>query len=308
MSSIKKLLAVADNTSVTEPKKPDIDFYKHIAKPWTEDIRYRNGVLVLETKSFEQWTNAFIDKLGVGYMTPIPPHLYPRSPAYMESIRQFGKPIGKDHWLFLRDIPAFTYRKPDPLAFLNPFAFRMDPSSLMRTRPWWEKTTLSMSRGDNRIGKVTWDNDTRILILATKKTTDDEVLECGEVWMSLTPTEIVSQRPGVKKAKGNVMIAGLGMGWLARKILERKQVKHVTIVEKDPDILAFFGGALKRDFGSKVTLLCNDAYEWIEPRIPDYDSVIFDIWLKCGDSDYDKRWKSINKQLQDEKITTWAWR
>ena len=43
----------------------------------------------------------------------------------------------------------------------------------------------------------------------------------GAAWMSLTPSEMATQRPGVQKAQGTVVIGGLGLGWLLRKVCEK---------------------------------------------------------------------------------------
>jgi hypothetical protein len=79
-----------------------------------------------------------------------------------------------------------------------------------------------------RKGFVGWDGPVLVPILTTPDGTAN-----GKVWMSLTPMEVFSQRQGIGVAKGNVLIGGLGMGWFARRVLEKKAVKHVTVVWGD---------------------------------------------------------------------------
>jgi len=38
------------------------------------------------------------------------------------------------------------------------------------------------------------------------------------VWMSLTPMEVFTLRPGLRLARGKVVVAGLGLGWFLQKV------------------------------------------------------------------------------------------
>ena len=53
----------------------------------------------------------------------------------------------------------------------------------------------------------------------------------GNVWMSLTPNEMISQRDGIEAAKGTVVIGGLGLGWFLRKVCEKESVDRVIVVD-----------------------------------------------------------------------------
>lgn len=113
-------------------------------------------------------------------------------------------------------------------------------------------------------------------------------------WMSLTPNEILTQRGQIRRAKGDTAIAGLGLGWAARKILERKQVKHLTIYERSQDILDYFGASLMADFPGKVTLIQADAYRVDWSR---HDVSLWDIWTNWGDAAWDHKFKKIQSDL-----------
>ncbi|WP_447724296.1 hypothetical protein [Sphingomonas koreensis] len=104
----------------------------------------------------------------------------------------------------------------------------------------------------------------------------------GETWMSLTPLEFESQGIGVALASGHVAVLGLGMGWSAAASALHDEVTVVTIVERDPDVIAMHrelnlfarlpGGA-----GEKVRIVSGDALEWT-PDAP-IDLLMPDIWL-----------------------------
>jgi hypothetical protein len=66
------------------------------------------------------------------------------------------------------------------------------------------------------------------------------LLRGDQTWMSMTPYEIESQEIGVRLARGHVLICGLGMGWSAMVCALREDVTNVTVVERDPEIIALF--------------------------------------------------------------------
>lgn len=123
-----------------------------------------------------------------------------------------------------------------------------------------------------------------------------KITEDGEVWMSLTPFEILTQRPGLKKARGNVLVGGLGMGWFAKRCCERKQVTSVTVIEKDPSIVEHF----KFEHPKLKKIVCSDV--WLAD-FSKYDSILLDIWKSYG-------WAEGTKELLDLKAkykNVWAW-
>jgi len=86
------------------------------------------------------------------------------------------------------------------------------------------------------------------------------IADNGDVVMSYTPMEILSMRQGWKRARGHVLVGGLGLGIIARKALMKKTVKHVTVVEIDKAVIDLVGPSLKEDFGDRVTILHSDVY------------------------------------------------
>lgn len=109
-----------------------------------------------------------------------------------------------------------------------------------------------------------------------------------DTWMSLTPVEYESQILGVAAAQGHVVIMGLGMGWVAAETALREAVLMVTIVERDPEVIALHreldlfaqlpGGA-----GDKVRIVEGDAFAW-RPDHP-VDLLMPDIWLGLVEGD-----------------------
>lgn len=104
----------------------------------------------------------------------------------------------------------------------------------------------------------------------------------GECWMSLTPLEFESQETGVRLARGHVLIFGLGLGWAAAATAARAEVDCVTVVEKDPEVIALHReldvfAQLPDAARSKLRILDGDAFAYA-PDIP-VDLMMPDIWL-----------------------------
>jgi hypothetical protein len=115
-----------------------------------------------------------------------------------------------------------------------------------------------------------------------------------EPWMSLTPNEVLTQRGQIRRAKKDTAMAGLGLGWAARKVLERKQVNHLTVYEKSQAIIDYFGESLMADYPGKVTLVCADAYEvdWLK-----HDVALWDVWEDYGGSAWDRKFDKIKDAM-----------
>jgi len=80
----------------------------------------------------------------------------------------------------------------------------------------------------------------------------------------------------VKRAHGDVLIAGLGLGMILHPILEKPEVERVTVVEKFPDVIALISPTLPTT--SKLAIVTADIFEWTPPSGARYDMIWFDIW------------------------------
>jgi len=123
-------------------------------------------------------------------------------------------------------------------------------------------------------------------------------------WMSLTPNEVITQRGQIRRAKGNVAMAGMGLGWSARRVLERKQVKHLTVYDKSEEVLDYFGKPLQHEFGDRLTLVCANAYEvdWLQ-----YDVALWDIWEDWGGAAWDDKYLDIRRRMRAEDKVCVGW-
>lgn len=100
--------------------------------------------------------------------------------------------------------------------------------------------------------------------------------------MSDTPDEMRDHREPVWRAKGHVLINGLGIGMVLAACLRKPEVEHVTVVEMSPDVLKLVAPHYACD---RVTFVEADAFEYAPPKNVRYGVVWHDIWDNiCGDN------------------------
>lgn len=78
------------------------------------------------------------------------------------------------------------------------------------------------------------------------------VKENNLVWMTVTPNEINTIQPCVRQSHGNVLTFGLGLGYYAFHCLLKPDVRRVTVVERDPDIIRCSARCSCRTFRARM--------------------------------------------------------
>jgi hypothetical protein len=89
----------------------------------------------------------------------------------------------------------------------------------------------------------------------------------ADTWMSLMPVEIESAAIGIACASATLRCSGWGVGWSAALCAMRAEVERVTVVERDPGVIALHGElglfeALPGGAGEKVRIVAADAFDW----------------------------------------------
>ena len=106
--------------------------------------------------------------------------------------------------------------------------------------------------------------------------------EGNNVWMSLNPNEIETMKPYINKARGNVLVLGLGMGYVPFMLSLKNCVKSVTIVERDQEIINLFNELIYPSFPNKekIKIVKGDAVEYTRKAQKEgtYDYIFADLW------------------------------
>ena len=123
--------------------------------------------------------------------------------------------------------------------------------------------------------------------------------EGNNIWMSLNPNEIETMKPFINKGHGNVLVLGLGMGYVPFMMALKDEVKHITIIEKDQNIINLFNNLLFPHFinKNKITIIKDDAIKYVSKNNK-YDYIFADLWHTPEDGleSYIKL-KRINKDI-----------
>lgn len=107
------------------------------------------------------------------------------------------------------------------------------------------------------------------------------LLRDGETWMSISPLEIESEEIGIRAGRGHVLILGLGLGWAAAATAALPAVTRVTVVERDPQVIALHQALdifsqLDPADGAKLEIVEGDAFDYRPTE--SVDLMIPDIW------------------------------
>ena len=100
----------------------------------------------------------------------------------------------------------------------------------------------------------------------------------GTLMMSDTRMEKDSNREFVRKAEGDVFIAGLGIGLVIDNIkdkVEKGIVTSITVIEKSQDVIDLVSPYYK---DMNIKYICGDVMEYKPKKDEKYDTIYFDIW------------------------------
>ena len=111
------------------------------------------------------------------------------------------------------------------------------------------------------------------------------VLEGGREWMTVTPNEVATMAPALSQVRGRVAVMGLGLGYFAFMASEKNDVRAVTVVERDADVIAMFERHLLPQFAhrEKVRLVRADAFDLEQAGLDGFDCAFVDLWHDVSD-------------------------
>lgn len=130
-----------------------------------------------------------------------------------------------------------------------------------------------------------------------------------ETWMSLSPLEVESQELGCRTSRGHVVVMGLGMGWAAANIALQPAVDAVTVVERDPDVIALWeltgvARQLPPGVAAKLRIVRHDALQWRPERA--VDCLVADIWLQIASDGALADVQQMQRNVQARQVFFWG--
>lgn len=119
----------------------------------------------------------------------------------------------------------------------------------------------------------------------------DATLYCdppGEVVMEDTPFELQTHLGFVMRARGQVLITGLGLGCVIRGLLANPAVEHVTCIEDSSDVLKLIQPHMPKE---RLTIIEADALEWTAANKEPFDCAWHDLWTdRCNGEPHLDHW------------------
>jgi hypothetical protein len=124
----------------------------------------------------------------------------------------------------------------------------------------------------------------------------------GEIVMEDSRRELQKHLPIWMKAKGRVLVTGLGLGCVVRGLLANRDVEHITVVEIDKQILRVVG----HEFSSnpRVRLIHGDALTI--PLCERFDFAWHDLWTD-GDTHLQILHAKLFDRCRDKVEIQGAW-
>lgn len=122
------------------------------------------------------------------------------------------------------------------------------------------------------------------------------LMQGSKVWMSPAISEMESMKEGINKGHGKCLAMGLGIGFLPYSWLLKDEVKEVTVVEFNKDVIDLFENYIRPQFKTdkKLEIIHGDAIEYYnEEFLNKFDYVYVDFWESTDDG-----LKSLTKLME----------
>ncbi len=116
----------------------------------------------------------------------------------------------------------------------------------------------------------------------------------GECVMSNTNMEKRTNMDFCINAHGDVLIGGLGIGMIILAIQDKPEVKSITVIEKNQEVIDMVASQL--NFNEKVNIICADVFEWKPEKGVKYDVSYMDIWNWVNEDVYEKEMKPLKRR------------
>lgn len=201
----------------------------------------------------------------------------------------------------LFDVEATPSEQSNPNRSTNPKQHAISPCGkwLYRERILNEGQSLRTKSG-RRNGIVMWDGPVKIPMIHEVRNGYVDT----DPWMSFTPMEFFTLRPGTRLARGHTIVAGLGLGHQLVEVCKKRNVKKVTLIEIDQGIVDWILPRLDLS-GKGVDVVVGDANKLIYNM--EADVALMDIYPAYGGNGHRLRYDYSNGKLTGiGKLWVWG--
>lgn len=124
----------------------------------------------------------------------------------------------------------------------------------------------------------------------------------NSIVMSNTPMEQITHIKAINNARGNILVAGLGLGMYLYNIKDKKNIESITVVEYSDEVIQMVGKYFKEY--DKIKIIKDNIFDYI-PNIK-YDFAFFDIWSDISEENR-KDFQILKEKFSEIKeIICWS--
>ena len=116
----------------------------------------------------------------------------------------------------------------------------------------------------------------------------------GRLFMTDAEFERRTNLWAVANMRGEVLIAGLGLGFMLLPTLTKSEVTSVTVLERSADVIALIGPVVKH---KKLSIIKADCKSYAATKRA-FDCIYFDIWSDVPNSDNKDEIKALKKKYR----------
>lgn len=158
------------------------------------------------------------------------------------------------------------------------------------TKGDWTVSTIEIKNDDYRNIMDHYILPHKYIALTCNKPMNHNMYGESNVMMSDTPMERYTNQEILNNAKGNILIAGLGIGMLPAALAQKEDVKSITIIEYNQDIIDIVSELIKKNVpnADKIHVIKGDAWEFPKTYTgPKFDWFYADIWANFPNEERD---------------------
>lgn len=108
-----------------------------------------------------------------------------------------------------------------------------------------------------------------------------------ELVMTDTDMERSSNAELIRRARGNVLIAGLGLGMILVPLLKKEEVNTILVIEKQKDVIDLVAPSFQEAIDDeRLHIFHEDIFKWTPPEEWEFNTIYFDIWPEISGDNY----------------------
>lgn len=129
------------------------------------------------------------------------------------------------------------------------------------------------------------------------------LLEDGFWWMGLCGDDLISQQFAIDRARGRVLIGGLGLGYVIEQIAAKDIVSKVIVVEISSEVIELVWKHL--DTKGKAEVVCDNLFDYLKETSEQFDLIYLDVHRDTSRQQYIDVVVPLRQLAEKHALTPW---